>query len=966
MKSCLNRKNFIVVGVCTVMLCLAAGMANGKTITVRADGTGDYPTIQEAIDDSNDGDIIEVQPGTYTGDGNRDIDFLGKAIIVRSTDPNDPNIVASTVIDCNGSSKNIHRGFYFHNYENPTSILSGITIINGYCRTWYNYKGKGGGIYCRWSSPTILNCTIRDCTATEDGGGICCESRSNSIIANCTITGNTAKSGGGVCCDYRSNALIDNCVISGNTAEGSSCGFGGGICSLHSDPIVTNCLIEHNRTDCYGAGIYSMGYDNVSPRFENCIIRFNRGCDGGGINCGRAVFSNCLITGNSVSWWGGGVLCGGDATFSNCTIAGNSAGHAGTGIMCRYSSPTITNCIVWYNMQSGVALPPIHVGTGDPEVTFSNVQFGWPAEGNIDVDPGFAFFDAYSFYNDFHLVRGSACIDAGTNTPVGGLAATDLEGTLRPLDGNSDGNAVADMGAYEHNREFPRLAVDSRELTFFGPAGWPNPFTEILLLRNAGGGVLSWRIDCESLWLGVNPSEGSSSGEVVQIELSVDTSSLVPGEYTATLLISDTQADGPSVEVVVTLTVGVQRHVPSEYATIQVAIDDCNDEGDAVIIAPGIYIGEGNRDLRIDEKTIIVSSINPNDPCVVAATVIDCEGTEADNHWGFHIFADYYDKVLLDGLTIINGYRNRGSGIYCFGMGSTIIRRCVLERNTGSSIFAVSRNALIFECKLVDNTSNSGGAGIYCTDAKIRRCHINRNHAKWGGGIRCHGSPEIENSIISGNSADVYGGGIYAVNSKPTLTNVTIVGNRANALGGGIMCRRECATILSNCILQGNMAEDGNQIALTEYRNEAFASNMSINYCDVQGGQEQVYIEPNNFIIWGHGSFDDDPCFVEPGYWEPNGTPTDVNDDFWVEGDYHLLKDSPCIDGGAPNYVAGPNETDLDGNPRVVDGDNDGNSVVDMGAYEYRPPAPAELILDLADVEQFRGEAECSAAGAGG
>jgi len=81
-----------------------------------------------------------------------------------------------------------------------------------------------------------------------------------------------------------------------------------------------------------------------------------------------------------------------------------------------------------------------------------------------------------------------------------------------------------------------------------------------------------------------------------------------------------------------------------------------------------------------------------------------------------------------------------------------------------------------------------------------------------------------------------------------------------------------------------------------------------------------------------------DPCFVDPGYWDAN--------DLWVEGDYHLLEASPCIDAGDPNFVPEPNETDLDGNARVVDGDNDGNSVVDMGAFE-RVPVPAELIAEL-------------------
>ena len=60
-----------------------------------------YPTIQAAIDACNDDDIVIIDPNTYTGTGNYDIDFNCKSITVRSTDPNNPNVVAATIIDPN-------------------------------------------------------------------------------------------------------------------------------------------------------------------------------------------------------------------------------------------------------------------------------------------------------------------------------------------------------------------------------------------------------------------------------------------------------------------------------------------------------------------------------------------------------------------------------------------------------------------------------------------------------------------------------------------------------------------------------------------------------------------------------------------------------------------------------------------------------------------------------------------------
>jgi hypothetical protein len=91
----------------------------------------------------------------------------------------------------------------------------------------------------------------------------------------------------------------------------------------------------------------------------------------------------------------------------------------------------------------------------------------------------------------------------------------------------------------------------------------------------------------------------------------------------------------------------------------------------------------------------------------------------------------------------------------------------------------------------------------------------------------------------------------------------------------------------------------------------------AVTYSDVEGG-------------WaGYGNIDIVPLFVDAGYWDSNATPTDTNDDFWVDGDYHLLEGSPCIDAGKPGPITEPDRVDLDGRPRVI------NNRVDMGAYEF-------------------------------
>ncbi|MHC4482421.1 MAG: choice-of-anchor Q domain-containing protein, partial [Planctomycetota bacterium] len=124
---------------------------------------------------------------------------------------------------------------------------------------------------------------------------------------------------------------------------------------------------------------------------------------------------------------------------------------------------------------------------------------------------------------------------------------------------------------------------------------------------------------------------------------------------------------------------------------------------------------------------------------------------------------------------------------------------------------------------------------------------------------------------------------------------------------------------------------DGNEIWNTD------GSEVTITSSDVRGS-------------WpGLDNIDVDPCFVAPGYWDPNGTPQDANDDFWVDGSYYLRPTSACIDAGDPNHVANPNDTDLAGNPRIIDGDSDGNSVIDMGAYEYAYDVDGDDVSDAND-----------------
>jgi len=229
-----------------------------------------YDSIQEAIDVAADGNTIIVQPGTYTGFGNRDIDFKGLAITVRSTDPNNPNVVAATVIDCQGNELEHHRGFYFHSSEDSDSILDGLTITNGYTSgNWPN--DSGGGIFCNMASPTIKNCVISRNKASNRGGGLTVY-KSNLTVINCTFNSNNSEDlvggtyawGGAVYIEDGSISFIQ-CTFSKNFATV----YGGAITTYDSDINVTNCTFYGNQAN-YGGG--AMRIFNCSSTLKNCIL----------------------------------------------------------------------------------------------------------------------------------------------------------------------------------------------------------------------------------------------------------------------------------------------------------------------------------------------------------------------------------------------------------------------------------------------------------------------------------------------------------------------------------------------------------------------------------------------------------------------------------------------------------------------------------------------------------------------
>jgi parallel beta-helix repeat protein len=858
-------------------------------------------TIQRGLDlAGTSGWTVLVANGTYTGTGNKSLNFNGKAIRLKSAGG-----AANCIINCENSG----WGLLFCSGETSDAVVDGFTVQNGKSLT------RGGGIFCV-SSPTITNCIIANCLADYEGGGICCWGAAcKAIITSCTITGNTGtENGGGVCCVYsaaptitnctivnntskgwgggiycESSAapLITNCTVASNTADGPSGGRGGGICcEENSCPTIRNCTIKNNFGDSCGGGIYCIG--GSSPTIGNCIISGNSAAYGGGVECERMsnpVIANCIIVKNvSVpAGAGGGIHCNNSSpTVINCTIADNNTSFYGGGICCSAwgsNNPVLNNTILWGNTAASAGNQVFCPGNSSVTLnycTYDNglndiVDEGIVTSNNcISSDPAFA--DAAN--GDYRLRNISPCIDAGSSILVS--YDCDLDGNPRLEDGDSDGTSAVDIGAYEYQvggNNNPAVTIET------SPNGTTADDTPTFIYSGSDGdGMVT------GYWVSVDVNPPGT----FTTDASWTSPSLSPGWHAFYVQAQD-NAGGKSLIKMRSFVYDITpatRLVPGEYITIQQAIDAAED-GETVLVADGIYKGAGNRDLNFKGGAITVKSENGPLNCI-----IDCENSAT----GFCFHSEEIWSSVVEGVTIRNA-NSRGSGgaIFCY-YSSPSISNCVITGNTaakqgGGIYWYVWGDSRVTNCIITNNTALGKGGGIYCysSDPVIMNCAITNNVATHdGGGIYSYGQPKLINCTIANNIASGQGGGFFSYYSKPTLNNTIVWGNNAGLAG------KQIYTFTVNDIVALNYSD---------YANSAN---------DIAGSGT---VMPTNCLT-------SDPQFVDA-----------------ANKNYHLQSASPCIDRGNNFYVPAGVTTDLDGNPRIVDGNTppDGTAIVDIGAYEYQP-----------------------------
>jgi len=391
---------------------------------------GDYPSIQQGISACVDGDTLIVAPGVYY----ETINFSGRNILVRSTDPNDPKIVGYTIINADEDGTAVT----FENGETPDAVLTGFTITGGVGTLVYDWDTQkefhGGGIYCSYNAlPTITRNVItrnhcpysiveregRTVYSYSYGGGISCRGP-QPVITHNVIYNNSAYSGGGL---YVNQGTVAGNVIYNNAAE-----YGGGV-SMSAGTLTNNTIVNN---DCSNEREPGRGR-------------------GGNVYAGLGYYGNYLIANN--------IICG---------------AASGTGIFCAMEPEgdlfRFNN--VWDNAPSDYSvIDPRTDSYVVGEQADMNGRFG-----NVSEDPLFV----NTWNNDYHIESTSPCVSAGDPNFVAEPGALDIDGDPRVYALRVDIGAdeyigyvkpLAYAGPDQHVLAPEPVTLDGSQSYFSDPAG---------------------------------------------------------------------------------------------------------------------------------------------------------------------------------------------------------------------------------------------------------------------------------------------------------------------------------------------------------------------------------------------------------------------------------------------------------------------------------------------------------------
>ena len=801
--------------------------------------------------------IILVKPGIYTGGDNRGINFAGYDIKLRSTGG-----AAETIIDLenNGPFLTLNSG------ETLSSWLDGFTIKNGYT------SSNGIAINLNNASLDIRNCIFENNKSGKKviydyGDGYVEEYWEDAYataaiyacrwpvkITNCLFQNNSSQpsmdsmesNAGALNLISVPLAVIDKCNFIGNSGYGS-----GAICAAGGKVEVSNSRFINNHSFYYGGAVYG-NYDYYYyDENENSNNSF--------------ILKNCLLLNNSALYnYSDIYISEHNSTLYNLTVTGGMSRDGSS--MYFAQNATISNSII----------------TGKVD-RYSNATFvahnnctsnAWNAYGtnNLSEDPRLT--------KDGYLKSNSPCINAGA----------DITCIQNDLDGVARISGSIDIGCFEFNDSDSDGIPDNIEI-----AAGLNPS-----LDDASGDFDNDGIkNIDEYFLGSKINYADSDGDGINDKNEL---SLGYDPIKKTRIVYVDASNGNDINDGMSSSTAVR----TIKQAIEISKTTCYEN--IILVAPGVYAGENNRNLDFAGYNIKICST-----AGASTTIIDLE-----NQGRFLILSngENASESWLDGFSIKNGNSDNGSALN-LNKASITVKNCIFQKNSASSngtIYLTNSTGLqINNAHFLDNSA-SRGASIAGNNAKsimISNVFFAGNHTSSNGGVLYLDDSDItiQSSRFTNNQGGGSGGVIYMTdstsqitvinslfngnwskenyseihgnnsNQKYTLMNVTMIRGIAP---NDIVCHFEGQALITNSIIQGYVTGNDSYPIIAK------------NNCSLENWNE-----------YGTGNISSDPMLTATGY---------------------LRAGSPCIDAGVMN---GAPSIDIDGVARPA-----GNGI-DIGCQEF-------------------------------
>ncbi len=681
-------------------------------------------------------------------------------------------------------------------------ITNGVTVqsVNGSDGTRVDMGGRGRAFYLQHPAAKLIGFSIASGFDMSGlgGAGIYCR---GATIRNCEVAYCSLYNGHGGGISATEGSVVENCRIHDNSIHDRR---GGGV-NLE-DSVLRNSLIYANYVSCGEAG---------------------------GVYCSSGDVINCTITGNNVDCYesfccgnGGGLSAVNSSRIVNSVIYGNHA-ISNDNVLAE-SSTLFSHCC------ADVLLP----GTNN---IAGNALFVQPAS------------------NDYRVLPGSPCIDAGTNDDwMSG--ASDIGGDDRIIGG------CVDIGAFEYGPlvgffSGPVYGFPSSNLVFTATVGGTNTTDVYYRWDFDNDGVIDQQGFDKAVVTNAYPECG-----IYDIVLSVSNAA---GEVSLWAR-PESLSIGPPV---VYVSLGAAHVSPytnwlSAATDIQSAINVAVD-GTVILVSNGVY--SLTQTLLLTNGATLRAIPERGPTVLYGNSAVRCLEVLDSN-------------AVVDGFVITGGLAGQGGGAYCSG---GVIQNCTIVSNTASG------------------GGGTAGGGVYCAVGVLRNCIIGDNGVfsysyysgpGYGGGVFCGARGKVLNCLVFGNDVhteahwggggtDMMGGGIYCA-SNGDVESCTIVGNSARGTyyasrGGGVFV--ENGGFLRNSVVWSNYS--------------AVESNV---YCDGPAGSCSYTL--SDPLLPGDGNLTGDPLFTDSSI-----------------RDFRLLPASPCVDSGS-NAAWMTAALDLSGHARIFNG----------------------------------------------